>query len=163
MTTFEGVRVKWQSQFDSRKRGQAKDWYSPGEIRFTVQQALWLVRSLGNLRGGNWPPDASNYIDIPGSKSRRNRAPFVTPIEYAAEIEARLEKCGLDGLILEAIECWDKSTESMANYLRMPEWSIRKRRKTALGYVASGPARRWHNTKKRKGETYQDFKKRRKK
>ncbi len=25
-----------------------KDWYSPGEIRFTVQQFLWLVRNLAS-------------------------------------------------------------------------------------------------------------------
>ena len=144
----------------------AKEWYSPGEIRFTVQQALWLIRSLGSLRGGTWPPDASNYIDIPGTKSRRNRAPFATPIEYAAEIESRLEKCVVDripdGLILEAIECWGKTPESLATYLALEVWSIMKRRKAALGYVASGPARRWHNTKKRKAESYQHFKKRKK-
>ena len=136
-----------------------KDYYSPGEIRFTVQQALWLIRNLETLRSGQpWPPEASNYIDIPGTRS--GLAPFETPILYAVEIEDRLEKCGEDGLILEAIESWGKSTESMAKYLKMPEWSIKKRRKAALGYVASGPARRWHNTKKRKAETYQDFKKR---
>lgn len=136
------------------------DWYSPGQVRFTVKQTLWLIRNLGSLRDGHWPPEASSYIDITGKSSGRHKAPFATPIEYAAEVETRLEKCGLDGLILEAIECWGKTTASMASYLRMPEWSIRKRRKTALLYVASGPARRWHNTKKRIAETYQDFKKR---
>lgn len=141
----------------------AKNWYSPGEIHFSIQTVLWLIRNLGSLRDGHWPPEASNYIDIPGTKSSRHRAPFATPVEYAAEIETRLEKCGIDGLILEAIECWDKSVVSMASYFRMPEWSIRKRRKSALGYVASGPARRWHHIKKRKGETYQNFKGRKKK
>ena len=135
-----------------------KDWYSPGEIRFTVQEVLWLLHNLGTLGGGNWPPETSSYVDISGKKSGRRKAPFVTPIEFAAEIETRLEKCGIDGLILEAIECWDKTTASMASYFRMPEWSIRKRRKIALGYIASGPARRWHTTKKRKAETYEQFK-----
>lgn len=146
-----------------------KDWYSPGQIHFSVKTALWLIRNLGILRGGHWPPEASNYIDISGKRSGRHRAPFETPIEYAAEIETRLEKAGIDGLILEAIESWDKSIASLASYFRMPEWSIRKRRKTALGYVASGPARRWHDTHdkhgelKRKAETYQEFKGRKKK
>lgn len=140
-----------------------KDWYSPGEIHFSIKTALWLIQNLGILRGGHWPPEASNYIDIPlGKKTGKHRAYFETPILYATEIQSRMEKCGIDGLILEAIECWDKSVASLASYFRMPEWSIRKRRKTALGYVASGPARRWHHIKKRKGETYQDFKKRRK-
>lgn len=140
----------------------AKDWYSPGEVHFSIRTARWLIQNLGSLRDGHWPPEASNYIDIPGTKSSQRRAPFATPIEYAAEIETRLEKCGLDGLVLEAIECWGKSLASMANYLRKPEWVVRKRCKRALRYVASGPDRRWHDTKKRKGETYQQFEGRKK-
>lgn len=139
-----------------------KDFYAPGEIWFSNQQVLWLIQNLGTLHEGYWPPEASSYIDIP-SKGSKHKAYFETPIEYAAEIQKRLEKCGLDGLILEAIECWDKSVESLAAYLRKPEWSIWKRRKNALGYVASGPVRRWHNTEKRRAETYDEFKKRRKK
>ena len=138
-----------------------KDWYSPGEIHFTHKTALWLIQILGILRDGHWPTEASSYIDMPtGKKSISRKAPFATAIEYAAEIETRLEKCGLDGLILEAIECWGKSEASMASYFKMPEWSIRKRRKTALGYVASGPNRRWHTARKRKAETYAEYKER---
>ena len=137
------------------------DWYSPGQIRFNQKTALWLIHNLGTLGDGHWPPEASSYVDIQGKKSGRHRAPFETPIEYAIEIEQRLEKCGIDGLILEAIECWGKSDASLAAYFNYPEWSIRKRARRALAYVASGPARRWHDTK-RKGETYQQFKGRRK-
>lgn len=140
-----------------------KDWYSPGEIRFTHRTALWLVQNLGTLRNGHWPPEASSYIDIGGKKTASQKAPFITPIEYAAEIETRLEKTGTDGLILLAIECWGMSETSLSKYFKMPDWSIRKRARRALGYVASGPARRWHNIRKRKGETYQEFKERRKK
>lgn len=136
----------------------AKDFYSPREIYFTQATALYLIRNLGSLRDGHWPPEASSYIDLPLSKKMRgHRAPFATPIEYAAEIEDRMERCGIDGLILEALECWGKSEESLARYFKMPVWSIRRRAKKALAYVASGPARRWHDTKKRKGETYQEF------
>ena len=142
-------------------KAKAKDHYSPGEIRFTVQQALWLIRNLAELRLGYWPADASNYIDIPGTRSGLRRAPFETPIGYAVEIQARLERCGIDGVILEAMESWNKSPESMSQYLNIPEWSIRKKRKSALGYVASGPARRWRQTKKREAENYHDFKERR--
>lgn len=134
-----------------------KDWYSPGEVHFTRRTALWLVQNLGTLRTGYWPPEASNYIGIPGKKTGKHKAYFETPIEYAAEIEDRLEKCGIDGLILLAMECWGESEASLAKYLGKPEWSIRKRRKNALGYAASGPARRWHDIKKRKGKTYKEF------
>ena len=139
-----------------------KDWYSPGEIRFKVREALWLIQNLGSLQAGHWPPDASNYVDILGKKSGRHKAPFETAAEYYAEITDRLERCGQDGLILEAIESWGKTEESMAKYLKIPEWSVRKRAKRALGYVASGPARRWHNIPKRAAESYQEFKERKK-
>jgi len=142
-------------------RPNVKDFYPPREIYFTIDTSLWLIQNLGILGEGHWPPDTSSYID-PGiiNKTSSGKAPFVTPIEFAAEIEARLEKCGVDGLILEAIECWGKSEESMSKYLCMPLWSIRRRYKTALYYISSGPARRWHTTKKREGETYREFKRR---
>ena len=141
----------------------AKDWYSPREIRFTRRQCLWLIRNLPSLREGYWPPEASTYTDLPGSKKTgKHKAYFETPIDYAVEISSRMEKCGIDGLILLAIECWGESEASLAKYLRMPEWLVRKRYKRALAYVASGPARRWHDTKKRKGESYQEFKRRKK-
>ena len=127
----------------------AKVWYSPGEIRFTRQQVLFLIRNLLILREGSWPAEASSYVDIPGKKTGRHKAYFETPIEYAAEIQSRLEKAGIDGLILEAIECWDKSEASMANYLRMPEWSVRNRYKRVLAFVAG-----W-----RRKPSYENFRK----
>ena len=137
------------------------DWFSPGAVKFTRRQVLWLVQNLGSLREGRWPPEASSYIDIPtGKRNVSRRAPFSTPIEYAAEITDRAEKCGEDGLILIAIECWGETLQSMSRYLKRPEWSINKRRKRALAYVASGPARRWHNTRKRKAQSYEEFKER---
>ena len=136
-----------------------KDWFSPGEIRFTIHQTLWLLQNLGSLQQGYYPPEASNYIDI-GGKNSGHKAPFITAAEYYAEITDRLEKCGEDGLILEAIESWGKSAESMSKYLKMPVWSVLKRYRSALGYISSGPVRRWHTIKKREGESYRDFKKR---
>lgn len=114
-----------------------KDWFSPREIRFTRRQVLWLIRNLNTLRDGHWPPEASNYIDIPiGERSTSKKAPFVTPVEYAAEILTRLEKAGIDGLILEAVECWDKSPDSMAAYFKVEEWVIARRKRRALAFVA---------------------------
>ncbi len=136
------------------------DWYSPGEIHYTYKTALWVVQHLGSLRGGEWPPGTPD--DILCQKSSSHKAPFISAIEAAAEITDRLEKCGEDGLILLAIECWGESEESMAAYFRKPVWVIRKRKKKALLYIASGPARRWHTTKRRKGETYEEFNLRRK-
>jgi len=138
-----------------------KDWYSPGEIRFTVKQVLWLVQNLGSLKEGNYPPDASNYIDT-GGKKRGHKAPFETAADYYIEITDRLERCGTDGLILMALETWGMSETSLARYFNKSDWGILRARKNALSYVASGPARRWHDTKKRIAENYQDFKERKK-
>lgn len=138
-----------------------KDWYSPGQIHFRIDEALWLIQHLAMLEVGPWPPEASNYVDIQGRRRGKHKAPFETPADYYAEITARLERCGTDGLILEAIEAWGKTVPSLASYFQIPEWSVRKRRKNALGYVASGPARRWHNTEKRVGELYEPYTERR--
>jgi len=142
----------------------AKEFYPPREVHFSRKTARWVIQNLGTLRTGFWPPEASSYIDIIpiGKRTAGHKAPFITPVECAAEITSRMERCGIDGLILLAIECWGESVDSLAKYLRMPEWSIRKRYKRALAYVASGPDRRWHDTKKRKAETYGQFKSRRK-
>lgn len=114
---------------------------------------LFLIKNLPQLKEGYWPanPAESGYVDLPlarKGKARSHRAYFETPAEYAAEIETRLEKAGIDGLILEAIECWDKSAASMASYFRMPEWSIRKRAKNALRYISG-----W----RRRKQSYKEF------
>ena len=115
----------------------AKDFYAPREIRFTRNQVLWLIKNLSTLRSGYWPTEASSYIDLPlRKKTSRRGAYFTTPVEYAAEIETRLEKCGLSGLILEALEGWDKTVASLSVTFRVSEWVIQRRRRQALAFVA---------------------------
>jgi len=139
-----------------------KEHYNPAEIHFTKDSVLWVLQNLPLLRSGNWPPDASNYIDIPLGKLTGHKAPFEIPIQCACEIELRLERCGVDGLILEAIECWGKTEESLCSYFNFPLWSVRKRWKGALAYISSGNNVRWHTTSKRKGLTYKEFRAKRK-
>ena len=113
------------------------DWYSPKEIKFTRRQVLFLIKNLPTLQLGVWPTDFSHYIDQPiGKRTGKKRGYFETPVEYAAEIMIRLERAGLDGLILEAIDCWEKSVASMAAYFRLQEWTIAKRRKQGLAFVS---------------------------
>lgn len=122
-----------------------KDFYSPGEIKYTRQQCLWILQHLGSLKGGYWPPEATSYTS--SKRTGSLKAPFITAAEVYIEITDRLEKCEIDGLILLAMECWGESEESLSKYLNMPIWSIRKRRKNALNYISSSPARRWHDIK----------------
>ena len=140
-----------------------KDFYHPGEIKFNRKTSLWLIQNLVTLREGHWPADSSSYIDIIGRKQPSRKSPFITPVEYAAEITTRMEKCGIDGMILLALECWGESEEALSKYLEMPLWSVRKRANRALSYISSGPARRWNDTNKRLGESYRIYKKPKKK
>ena len=132
---------------------------SPREIHFTRKQTRWVIESLPYLRTGYWPVDPEEI----GRKVISRNAPFITAVECAAEVTERMERCGVDGLILLAIECWGETNLSLSRYLNIPERSIIKKYKRALRYVASGPDRRWHTTKKRAGETYEQFKSRPKK
>ena len=132
---------------------------SPRDICFTRRQTCWVIRHLALLRSGYWP---LNPDEVDAKVFSRN-APYMMAIECAAEVTSRMEMCGIDGLILLAIECWGETDTALSRYLNIPIWSIKKRYKKALGYVASGPDRRWHTTKRRKGETYEQFKSRPKK
>ena len=116
----------------------AKDFYAPREIRFTRAQVLWLIKNLSTLRSGYWPTEASSYIDLPlRKKTSKSGAYFTTPVEYAAEIESRLERAGTSGLILLLKEgCEDMTIASLSTYFRVSEWVIHRRRRQALAYVA---------------------------
>ena len=89
----------------------AKDYYSPKEVVFNRETALWVMQNLESLKAGSWPTDVSGYIDLGpiGKRSRSNQAVFVTPAEGYVEITERLERCGIDGLILMAMECWGET------------------------------------------------------
>lgn len=137
---------------------ESKDWYSPAEIIFDQKTVLWILHNWGTLRGSRvWPVEPSSYTDMAGRKAPSRKAPFTTPIECTSELGKRLEKCGIDGLMLLAMEAWGESAEVLGKYFRMPAWVITRRATRALHYVASGQARRWHDTKRRPGRTYQGF------
>ena len=115
----------------------AKDFYVPRVIRFTRAQVLWLIKNLATLRSGYWPTEPSSYVDLPlRKKTSKSGAYFTTPVEYAAEIESRLEQAGINGLILLAIEGWDVTVASLASYFRVSGWVIQRRRRQALAFVA---------------------------
>lgn len=85
-----------------------KDWYSPNRLRFTRSQILWLIKHLPTLRQHQYPPDPreTGYID-PGTIVKRGkpRAPFETAALLLAELEEKIEACGMDGLLLEMVYC----------------------------------------------------------
>jgi len=99
---------------------------------------LWLIKHLPLLQEGVYPPDAKMLKEFPPlvKKGGSGKAPFVEPILWAVEVERRLLRTHLDGLILLCIECFDVSEASLAGYLNTTKENIRRRADEALKYVA---------------------------
>ncbi len=131
-----------------------KEWYPPYEITFQRSHILFILRHLESLREGVYPPDPyhSGYTDTPMPKKQkraRHRAYFETPVAIAAEVERRLENCGLDGVMLLLLYTYSWPEETVAKYYRISAEEV-KFRAGAVLYRISGwsykarPYRRWH-------------------
>lgn len=79
-----------------------EEFYSPGSIRYTKSQVLWLLKNV--MDGDTWPPDhrETGYTGDPKKKGGRH-APYEMTKMVVGELAARLERCGEDGLALEFI------------------------------------------------------------
>lgn len=136
------------------------EWYAPNQIKYTKDQMLWLLNHLPDLRLGYWPPNpqGSGYVDMPiNKKAVKAKAHFITAVEVAAEIDDRLEQCGLDGLLVEANYTWDKSIDSLVKASSLDFYEVVRRISRALKYISSGYDRRWHTTRKREGVSYTEW------
>lgn len=136
------------------------EWWEPRAIVYTMKQVLWLLGWLLSIREGNWPPDPryTGYTDARGvMKTRSHRAPFEAAALVAAELDARIKVCGQDGEMLHVYYCYGLELTRIARLVKMDEGRVSRRISRALRYIASGPDRRWHDTPKRKAQTYQEF------
>ena len=117
-------------------------WYKPSEIRFWPEHVRFLLEHLIELENGRWPrnPKETGYTDAPGPL-RFHNAYFETPVCFAAEITARLIKCGKDGTLTRKClsEGWDE--QSLAELLNSDIYRIR-RRVNRVVYYCSGWRRR---------------------
>lgn len=89
-------------------------WWPPYRIFFSVEQIPWLLQHLSMIREGYWPSEhrESGYEYIGGHQAGgRKSAYFETPVAIAAELEHRLESCGLDGMMLEFYAVADYSDD----------------------------------------------------
>jgi hypothetical protein len=83
-------------------------------------------------------PEGTGYVDTGlGHRQVKAKAGFCSPIEFAAEITNRLEKCGVDGLMTEAYYGWDVTEESLAKFYGTDEYDIRRRIKRVIRYISS--------------------------
>lgn len=143
-------------------------YFARKDLYYDQEQFLWLLKSLKDIREGNYPPDLAGLTVPPIQKMGvKDEATFVKVVLVAAEVEVRIAKCRLDGLLLKALEAWGESAEWLARCFKMGEVEVSHRASRALKYCASGPAQRWQTTHrkdeegkvivKRWGRTYQEW------
>jgi hypothetical protein len=127
------------------------EYYETYEVQFCRFQMLWLLANLLILKDGRYPPGtASGYIDLhlESNKTLTGRASFETPVGLAAEVEIRLDRCGLDGVILKAVVMWGEAPDRLAKGLKMEYQDVLRRQERALQYISG-----W----RRRRITYKDF------
>ena len=74
-----------------------KDFYSPGEIRYTRDQMLWGILHLSLLEVGDWPPEHKETGYVGSRGSRNTKTKFLPAALFYAEITARLKTTGEAG------------------------------------------------------------------
>ena len=137
-----------------------ENWVAPKDLKFSKAEILFLLKHLAGLRKGEYPPNpvGSSYTALPSGQVRAKSGGYYEPVAgIAAEIDIRLDKCGLDGLLLEGSVTWELSDERLARATNMSVAEVNRRLNRALKYISSGRDVRWHNTKKRKGISYKEF------
>jgi len=119
-----------------------EEYYRPGDIRFKASQLRWLIAHLYAIREGYWPTqnEESGYVYMGGPQRKgSHRAHFETPVAIGAELQVRLERCKIDGLMLEFYFCMDVPDKldlqmKLARYLNTTQKNINRRIRFALGY-----------------------------
>jgi hypothetical protein len=131
----------WVAPRSQRPR-TVKTWYSPGAIKYTRNQIIWLLTNTELLKEGIWPRRDTGYTDAPRTsqvKFQRN-AKFVNAVEIGAEVTRRLDACGRDGrLVLRYyIDGWEpfKMAELISAQGKRPmgEMAVWRRMNSALSY-----------------------------
>ena len=95
---------------------------------------MWfLILHIDPLRDGEYPPDpqGSSYTGPAVRSQPRQSAPFEKPAQLAAEVDARLKKCRIEGKLLE------EEIKNGKEWDELTRWS-----KRALNYVSGYRRRR---------------------
>jgi len=78
-----------------------KDWFNFAEIRWCVYQIIWILQFKETLLDGRWPQDPNTSDDnSSGQRAVKTEASFVKPELVIAELEARLDRCGIQAELL---------------------------------------------------------------
>ena len=121
-----------------------RDYFSPKSITFTEEQVRWLLPFMTLLRVGIWPPNfkESGYLDTKIiAKNNKPSTPFVPAADVAAEIDIRLERAGIRGLMLEYY--WSQDVDDrqfavlhLARIFRTDSNTIEQRLEETLKFIS---------------------------
>ena len=110
-------------------------WYELYNIDlFSKLHIAWLMLYLPSLRRGEWP----NALDCEYGGSQA--PPFRTPIELAAEIDRRIERCDKDGAMLELYYSGCRSYKSISKQFGLNVRYVIDHIEQALKYLADSEA-----------------------
>ena len=125
-----------------------KQWYSYNSFKFTKAQVKWALANVQMLRDGQWPPShkESGYVGEAHSKQVSHEGKFIKAASIAAELDLRIQKAGLDGLMLEFLYAFEPDDElfvieHMAQCLNLEVKEVSRRIRNAL-YFVSGAERK---------------------
>lgn len=139
------------------------EYWKPSEINYGDRyQILWLLEHLKELQDGYYPKDPreTGYTDAPSKGQINKEAPFIKGAEIYAELTARLNYCGKDGELVYWAYAEGVNIDELSRDYKLDFYEVIKRINRCLSYITSGHDRRWHDNKRRKGITYEDWGKR---
>ena len=132
---------------------QNEEWFQPSEIEFTQEHHIsWLITKLDILKSGQWPKEPPRKPDgmeedseLIGKSKIKARAYFETPIQFAVEIEERLDICRHDGQLLELVFRYGKTVEELSKRYHISNAKIRFRVEAALKHCTGGKRKRYYD------------------
>ncbi len=121
--------------------------YSPGQIKWTREQVIWILKWSELFESGKYPPDFSKETGYIGGKGKAKgfHAPFETPKLIFAELALRIARTNPDGYFLSQVYSSEDQLAEMDRIARAFNLDINEvsaRVERALKYV-TGWCRRW--------------------
>jgi len=109
------------------------------KFSFSRREIIWALRNLDLLKSGYWPIDSetTGYIDMAiGTKTVRREPGSVKPVLIAGEIEARLERCGVDGYMVKGMYCLNDTPETIGRHFGLSGTAVTFRVQAVLRFVS---------------------------
>ncbi len=146
-------------------------WWSTSEIIYWPwEQVEWLCQYMSLLQDGRYPVEPpTGYVD-PGYKNNSASTPFAQASVIFSELTRRINRCGLDQVLVYDYYLKEKNYDSDSEKLLdisdrydMPVEEVQKRINRVISYVASGTTPMWIDKpakgdyQGRKGKTYREF------